>query len=97
MKVRRLLLTGMVVVAMAAPASFGCGTLPCVDLIHTYFSDGTFTTAVGGYEKDCDDVETQWGTTSDWRRIDSYGCATGGHTAFCGHWNGSSWDSVTCP
>ena len=69
----------------------------CTDLIHTYYSSSSFTTVVGTWEKDCDDVVTSSGTTSDWRRTDSYGCATGTHTVFCAHWTGTQWEQISCP
>jgi len=98
MRLKRLLMALFVVVAVAVPAVFGCPPGDaCVDLIYHYYSDGTFTTVVAFYEHDCDFNTTQWGTTSDWRRMDSYGCETGIHTVRCSHWNGSSWVQVTCP
>jgi len=95
MRTKRLLVALFVLSAIAAPTLYAC--IPCVDYIVSYYSDSSFCTMVQFYEKDCYDNMTAWGSGGDWRIIDIYGCGTGAHTQKCEHWNGSSWDQVTCP
>lgn len=63
-----------------------------------YYSDGTFTTQVGEDDFLCDDSETGWGSTSDFRVRDRYSCNDGSHVGHaCMVWTDTQWTFVTCP
>ena len=69
-----------------------------------YYSDSTFTTVVGGryqpdYDCPWDDQWWQYGSTSIYRKTFYYTeCYEYGDvTEECHYWNGSYWESITCP
>ena len=67
-----------------------------IDILDTWYSDGTFETVVGSHEKDCDGYIFDSGSQSDWHARLVTGCSSGNQTIACWHWNGSSWDDVAC-
>src|SRR5438067_1162960 len=67
-----------------------------IDILDTWYSDGTFDTVVGSHEKDCDGYIFDSGSQSDWHARLVTGCSSGNQVIACSHWNGSSWDDVSC-
>ena len=65
----------------------------------TYYSDGTFTTAVGGETDYCLDGSDSWGSTTDWRTRDRYSCRTGQlESHVCQQSDGmGGWTFISCP
>src|SRR6266568_4883178 len=64
-----------------------------------YYSDGTFTTAVGEYVILCEGTSQSSGTTSDWRIFDKTNCTTGVLAIHrCQQSDGmGGWTNITCP
>ena len=75
------------------------GTLfaPPLNIIDTFYTDGTFTMWVGYIERDCSDNVTQVGPTTDWIMEERYGCNGGTHNIKCYHVVDNAWVEVQCP
>lgn len=69
------------------------------DYTWNYYSDSSFTTAVGWYEQFCDESVDYAGSFTNYRLEERTNCETHGEFANCQIWNSSTntWDYVECP
>lgn len=72
------------------------------DIINNYYSDGTYSTAVGWEERYCgqgpmDPLDTD-GTITAWRDRTFWGCQSHSEAVvLCQHFDGTSFETVDCP
>jgi len=90
----------VLVVFLAGPRSF---SLPLGgygdDLVNNYYSDNTYSNAVGSDERDCNGLFGSGGTATSWRYHEVYSCDTLAETsANCQEYQpGVGWVNVACP
>ena len=89
----------LLLILLVSTTAFAAGGIKKI-----YYSDCTYTTAVGGrYDPawDCpeDDLWWAWGSASAYRKIFEYtDCYEWGEeTVYCQQWTGSGWIYVDCP
>ncbi len=70
------------------------------DIINNYYSDSSMVTAVGWEERYCGnppgDLDTD-GTITAYRDRTFWGCESHSQSVDCQQWNGTTFESVTCP
>ena len=88
----RIAAVGALVILLATPTAYS----DLIDILDLWCSDGSFDTVVGSHEKYCDGSIADWGSESDWHARLVTGCNSGNQNIRCWHWNGSSWDDVSC-
>ena len=63
-----------------------------------YYSDGTYTTEVGYWYRNCDGtVLLQGGVTSDYRKKFDTSCRTGYESTICDEFINGTWVVIECP
>ena len=67
------------------------------ELTDNYYSDNTYTTAVGWTDRMCDGSFASGGSTSNWRFHEITACGSGSSGWSCQEWDGTRWVSVECP
>jgi hypothetical protein len=82
-------------IPVAPEASAGGG----FDYTWNYYTDATFSSAVGWYEELCDNSIDGAGTYTDYRLEEQTSCANGHESYNCQIWNSTThmWDYVECP
>ena len=95
MKRPRLVFLATAVVLLLL-ASVQTGYSDIFTIVDQWYSDGTLNNVTGYREKDCDGNVTEWGSQSEWWSQTTTWCSSGNETYRCFHWNGSSWEQVSC-
>lgn len=90
---RRIAVTLSVLLLLVAAPIY---SLP-PELVDNYYSDDTYTTAVGWTDRMCDGSFASDGSTSNWRFHEISPCGGGSYGASCQEWDGTRWVNVECP
>jgi len=99
---RRTMLTLVATLAIifAGPKSFsqdGDGNTYHLDILNNYYSDDSYSSAVGWDERDCSGSLNSNGSDSSWRYHEVYSCDGFQISGSCQYQSGSGWVSVQCP
>jgi glucose dehydrogenase len=97
MKALLPVLTAAVLVSTAwAPHANAGGPF---DITENYYTDASFTTAVGWTEQFCDDTYDYDGTFTNYRYVERTNCTNHNVVDYCEVWNSTTntWESVECP
>ena len=94
---RRTILFAVVALTLIVPAPRTTGS--CIlELVNNYYSDNTYTTAVGWDDRDCSCNFYSGGTETYFRYHEVYNCDTELISASCQEYvPGTGWVGVECP
>jgi len=92
---KRLALTATLLVLLVAAANHVFALTN--DITDNYYTDNTYTTAVGWSERYCDGSYEYGAPFTNYRYHEVIWCGGGPESAHCQYFDGSSWLNTTCP
>lgn len=101
MRRKLLSIVAALVVILAGPQSYstdGDGGQYHTDIVNNYYSDNSYSSAVGWDERDCSGWLASDGSETDWRYHEVYSCDGVEMWSSCqAYYPGSGWVNVSCP